>query len=98
MNSGYSLSVFTDEIEYVVDSEETISLGEDNTPITLLDETLVDSFERPEQSIRYGQMKFTPTKIMFISYGKHTNEEFSCEVEYKNLFENITPKINLVGK
>ena len=57
------------------DNEAMKLLGEKDFVITNKKLNPV-TYATPENSIRYGQMKIDANDVQFVSYGKHTSEEF----------------------
>lgn len=43
---------------------------------TVEDPDIFKNLTRPEQDIRYGQLKFDEDGVQYVGYGKHTDEEF----------------------
>lgn len=73
------------------DGISTITIDSDNADFFDSDEDVesdyavleldsIDDIDRPEQTLRYGHMSFSPYSVTFVSYGKHTGEEFSGSV------------------
>ena len=46
-------------------------------------------FSRPEQTIKYGQIKFGQEGVTFTGTGKHTDEEFWGDIPYSVLFGEV---------
>lgn len=68
-----------DNAEWFCGDEEGHTLLGDEE-FVIVEKTLDTSkYQRPEQDIRYGQIKITGDSVQFVGYGKHTSEEFWTE-------------------
>ena len=75
---GLKESEGIDKIVYYSDDAEFFNtddeISEEYYEIVELDDT--EGINRPEQEIRYGHTAITGFEILFVGYGKHTDEEF----------------------
>ncbi len=60
-------------------SDEIMELLGDEEFVIVKKEFETETLQRPEQDARYGQMKVDEENVQFLSYGKHTDEEFWTE-------------------
>lgn len=79
------LGVFSDNAEFYNDEtqlpKKCLVAGGGIMPnvkaqVVSLRRTTVDKLTQPEQTLRYGRMEFLGGGVKFITYGKHTGEEF----------------------
>lgn len=73
--SGDNADFYIGEVE---DCEAAALLGSKDFVITEKKLNPV-TYSTPEQVIKYGQMKIDDKDVQFVSYGKHTDEEFWTE-------------------
>lgn len=78
-----SFSIYADNAEFYNDVEQLpeevfkVEIASNCfNQIISLDDKVVEGFTRPEQTLKYGEMAFTESGVVFKSSGKHTSEEY----------------------
>lgn len=82
-----SVSVYADNANFYTDlselPEETqIDIDNEQVKQIELDPDFVETLSKPEQDLKYGEMKFGMDQITFSTHGKHTDEEYWGYVSY----------------
>lgn len=55
--------------------------GEVKTMFIELDEQEVEKFSRPENTIKYGEIRIYGRGLSYVAIGKHTGEEFWADID-----------------
>lgn len=83
------LVVYSDDVEFFTDLSQLNNVDEDEENPIIVEINDIEELSRPEQTIKYGQIKFGKDEIIFSGYGKHTNEEYWCNLSYSRI-ETLT--------
>lgn len=74
------LRFFGDNPDWLVDDNGVIAdILKDQDSVVTDKPVDTEMFTRPEQVVKYGQIKISEDTIQFVAYGKHTDEEFWTE-------------------
>lgn len=101
------VSIYADNAEFFTDSSQLPEgsqrgsafsfddVEDGDVKLIELEPELVENLSRPEQDIKYGEMKFGMGQITFTGTGKHTDEEFWGYVPYE-FIEQILAEERLI--
>jgi hypothetical protein len=88
MNDVDALIVNEDAVTFYNDQDalpERIKLVPDEVIVVELSDEEVNALPQPEQTIKYGQTVFSLHSVTFKGTGKHTGEEYWCDMNWDQI-------------
>lgn len=83
------MALYVNDVEFFTNEEELPQQyqpqHEDTAMLVELSKEQFEALSRPEQTIKYGERVYTDSGITFIARGKHTDEEYWCELHWERI-------------